>query len=186
MCPTHAPDTWRAENRVRYGSGASCASADSAAATVARVKRIRNQRFMLTRRSAEAKKTELFLLYRLRQSFRTNRICGLRVLPKEPEERFHFGEQGRNSMKPQDRGCWQFVRRSRHGQPVRDNAQRVGCDKQRAGTPKYFGGVPALPLVTPYNVINWPAVTLAVDPNVYRPRRVSRDLTACIRRSAAI
>jgi hypothetical protein len=37
----------------------------------------------------------------------------LRVLPKEPDERFHFGEQGRNSVVPQDRGTWQFVRRSR-------------------------------------------------------------------------
>ena len=39
-----------------------------------------------------------------------------------------------------------------------DHAQLVGCDKQRAGTPDYRHGVPALALVTPYKFTNWHAV----------------------------
>ena len=40
-----------------------------------------------------------------------------------------------------------------------EHAQTVGCDKQRAGTPIYRHGVPALALVTPYKSTNWPAVS---------------------------
>jgi|GEM_PF-4735355 len=45
-----------------------------------------------------------------------------------------------------------------HGRPAIDDAQLVGCDKQRAGTPVHRHGVPALPLVTPYKFTNWVAV----------------------------
>ena len=45
-----------------------------------------------------------------------------------------------------------------YGWSVIDHGQAVGCDKQRAGTPKHGHGVPALPLVTPYTFTNWPAM----------------------------
>ena len=47
------------------------------------------------------------------------------------------------------------------GEPVIDDAQSVGCDKHRAGTPNQRHGVPALPLVTPYKFTNWPAVLIS-------------------------
>jgi len=47
-----------------------------------------------------------------------------------------------------------FLTNNRHGRPVIDDAQRAGCDQQRAGTPNHTHGVPALPLVTPYKITN--------------------------------
>ena len=44
-----------------------------------------------------------------------------------------------------------------HGSRGNVDAQFLGCDKQRAGTPNHRHGVPALPLVTPYKLTNSPA-----------------------------
>ncbi len=50
--------------------------------------------------------------------------------------------------------------------PVIDDAQSVGCDQQRAGTPNHRHGVPALPLVTPNHRHGVPALPL-VTPYIF-------------------
>ena len=48
--------------------------------------------------------------------------------------------------------------RRAHDRPIIDDGRSAGCDKQRAGTSNHRHGVPALPLVTPSEFTNWPAV----------------------------